>query len=97
MSRGRKIKIEIKESLEEIKKLYRKESDGETKIRLLAIIHLKEGKNGSEISKLLKIKQRTLYNWIKFYKEEGIGRLKTQKASGRPAKLSEEKRKKYKI
>lgn len=87
---GRKINIEIKEEVSELAKWYKSETDPKAKIRYLAFIHLKEGKNGKEISELIKIKQRTLYNWLKWYKEEGILALKTDKATGRTARLGSE-------
>jgi transposase len=66
-------------------KLYQTEGNARGKMRFLAFHHLQQGKNISDVIKLLCITRKALRNWLSWYEEEGIERLRA-KIKGRGAK-----------
>ena len=70
---------------EDFLKLYQTESNGRSKIRFLALHHLQQGYNKSEICKMVCISRPTLDSWLLLYKGNGLERLR-QKVKGRGAK-----------
>ena len=77
-----------KTSLKELRKLYNKEKNGKSKIRLLAAIHRKQGKSIDKISELLEKPRKTVHGWLTVFQERGISGKDSIKQEGRPCKLS---------
>ncbi len=71
-------------------KMLKKEKNAETRDRIRGIILLKKGYKLREIASIMGVSRRTIYNWKKRYKEEGIEGLKTKEKPGRKRKLSNE-------
>lgn len=70
-----------------LERLYRKESEGKAKLRLLALIKRKEGLSYEKIGNELKIPKVTVYDWINNVDKEGLERIHDQERPGRPSKL----------
>ena len=76
-------------TLEDLNELYRREKDSDAKIRLLAAIYRKEGKEIGEIGYLLKYAPTTLGDWLRRMHKEGIHRRYNKKSPGRPKNLTD--------
>ena len=73
---------------EEIVCTYKKESNPNKKVKLLAICHLlKNKKTITEVSKILFKAYNTIKNWWQAFKKDGIRGLETKKIPGRPPKI----------
>ena len=68
-------------------KPYRLENDARCKIRLLAMLHLQEGKSYTEIAGLLKVERHTVSEWYNRFLLEGIDGLSDKPRSGRKPTL----------
>ena len=67
-------------TIEEIVCTYKKESDPNKKVKLLAICHLlKNKKTITEVSKILFKAYNTIKNWWQAFKKDGIRGLETKK------------------
>lgn len=85
---GRKPVIVRHISNEELNKLYKIENDLRIKERLLAVIHLYEGKNVYEIANILKRCERTIKEWSSRWNKKGYEGLTPQNRGGRKPKIS---------
>jgi transposase len=85
---GRKPVIVRHISKEELIKLYKIENNSRIKERLLAIIHLYEGKNVYEIANILKRCERTIKEWSSRWNKKGYDGLTPQNRGGRTPKIS---------
>ena len=75
-------------TIEEIVCTYKKESNPNKKVKLLAICHLlKNKKTITEVSKILFKAYNTIKNWWQAFKKDGIRGLETKKIPGRPPKI----------
>ena len=74
----------------ELLELSRAEKDPRKRIRLLAVSHFVEGKNRSEISRILKVARRSVNVWVANYLEHGIAGLEAKKPKGRSSYLTKE-------
>lgn len=75
-------KIDTTYPKDALEQLYRTESIGRLKERLLAIIFLYEGKSTKEVSALVKRSQNTVRNWRRRWNDGGYQGLKLE--DGRP-------------
>lgn len=76
-------------SLREITTLYRKERDGRIKEKLLTIKLIYENKKISDIAAQLGVCQKTIYNWLDSWNQEGVDGLKPRhEQAGRKGYLS---------
>jgi transposase len=55
--------------------LARKESDGRRRIRLLALAHLKEGRNCNEVAAALRVTRHAVMRWMQWFANGGVDRL----------------------
>ena len=67
--------------------LSKKESNARVRIRLLALSHLKDGKNSSEVARMLKISAQSVRFWLLRFHQESLDGLKDKQRSGRPYAL----------
>ena len=79
----------------DFEKLYKNERNPNTKERLLALQHLKEGKSKIEVGRILKRVRRTIGEWYKGFIDSGIERLINQPRSGRNPNLVKENEKTF--
>lgn len=56
--------------------------------RLLAVQHVRDGKDEAEVASILGVRRRTVYKWAKMAREGGLAALKARAGSGRKRKLS---------
>ena len=74
-------------TIEEIVCTYKKESNPNNKVKILAICHLlKNKKTITEVSKILFKAYNTIKNWWQAFKKDGIRGLETKKNTRPPAK-----------
>ena len=75
-------------TIEEIVCTYKKESNPNKKVKILAICHLlKNKKTITEVSKILFKAYNTIKNWWQAFRKDGIRGLETKKIPGRPPKI----------
>lgn len=79
----------------DFEKLYKNERNPNTKERLLALQHLKEGKSKIAVGKILKRARRTISEWCKKFIDSGIEGLVNQPRSGRNPNLLKENQKAF--
>ncbi len=72
----------------DLDKLYKKETDLRIKERLLAIIHLYEGKNVYEVADILKRGERTIKYWLSRWNNHGYNGLTPKNRNGKKPKMS---------
>jgi len=82
---ARQSKIEIKESLESLQNLYRKEKNHRIRTRIKCLILLKEKRftNQLQLSLHIGVDYATVKRWLKQYKEEGLDSLIILKSGGK--------------
>jgi transposase len=72
----------------QFKTLARHESNPRTRVRLLALAHLKEGKSQAATAAMLCICRQTVNNWYRNFKHEGLSGLKDKPKPGQPKILA---------
>lgn len=73
-------------------KLAKTEGNARERRRFLAFAHIREGRTFTETAIAIRVKLRTLMNWIKQFKNEGIQGLKDKAGRGAKPFLPEEHR-----
>ena len=71
-------------------KLAKTEGNARERRRFLAFAHIREGKTFTETAIAIRVKLRTLMNWIRQFKNEGIEGLKDKAGRGAKPFLPEE-------
>ena len=74
----------------DLKSLIAKETNGRMRIRLLALLHIKEGANRAQTANYLKLSRKAVNDWAKKFYENGLDGLKEQPRTGRPCHLTPE-------
>lgn len=77
-------------------KLSKTQGNSREKRRYLAFAHICDGKSFTEAAAAVRIKLRTLMNWVKRFREEGIDGLKEQPGRGSKPYLPEKERAAFK-
>lgn len=77
---GREFMKEV--SMYQLKELYRKEKNAKAKLRLLAAMMRKDGKEFPEIAEHMQMAQSTLSDWLKRLHIDGLARLYDKKKPG---------------
>jgi transposase len=87
------MKGEIEQELrgENFLKRLKKEAQAETRMRLLGMEHLKEGKSTKEVGEILKISRISIRKWYNRYKKEGIEGLRNKAGKGRKSLMPKDK------
>lgn len=91
------MKLEIKESEEELYKMLseQKTASGKERVQALYLLKSKQVKSIAELSKILARKRITLQRWLRLYREGGISNLLLErKSTGRPPIITKEVREK---
>lgn len=73
-------------------KLAKTKGNARERRRFLAFAHIREGRTFTETATAIRVKLRTLMNWIKQFKREGIEGLKDKAGRGAKPFLPEEHR-----
>ncbi|TGV00182.1 helix-turn-helix domain-containing protein [Flavivirga rizhaonensis] len=90
---AKQIDIEIKESESELKSLLNNQSQLLQYQRAKALLLIKQGKvtYTYELAKKLKRERKTIYNWLKLYKQDGItGYLKVKSRGSRREEIPQD-------
>jgi transposase len=74
-------------SIEELKVRYRREENARVKERLLAILHLHEGKTIREVSRIVKRSERSIGRWVRGWNKHGHDGLMPHFTGGPKPKL----------
>ncbi|MCB1081979.1 MAG: winged helix-turn-helix domain-containing protein [Chlamydiia bacterium] len=82
--------IQLKSSEVDFFYLAKREPNPRTRIRLLALGHLKAGKSKQEVTEMFRIVLITLRRWVLRFAAKGVPGLKEQPGKGRKRKLAEE-------
>ena len=80
-------------SLKNLQKIYDKEKNAKSKLRLLSAVHRKRGKSIDDIASLISRPRRTIHGWLTRFQKRGIDGKDSIKQSGRPATLTFTQRK----
>ena len=75
--------------------LAKREPNPRTRIRFLALGHLKKGKSKQEVSNMFQIVLITLRRWVLRFVHKGVQGLKEQPGKGRKKKLSAEQEEEF--
>ena len=73
-------------------KLAKTEGNARERIRFVAFAHIREGKTFTETAIAVRVKLRTLMNWVKQFKAEGLEGLKDKPGRGAKPLLPAEHR-----
>jgi len=80
-------KIEAK-ILEELKRIKRNGKSAQERMRAQGILLSNDGKKSQEIADFFEVTQRTVFQWFKDFKTEGIASLKCSNGRGRKRLLN---------
>src|SRR3990167_455744 len=72
---------------DDLKKMHRKEKDGRMRTRLLALYHLKNGRELNDVSDITLSDECSIRQWTKLYSEKGYNGLLEEDGRGRYKKL----------
>ncbi|HEY3289060.1 MAG TPA: winged helix-turn-helix domain-containing protein [Anaerolineae bacterium] len=70
--------------------LVRKQADARCRVRLLALAHLKDGKNYSEVARSLRVTRHAVRRWARWFVAGGIDRLAGVPHTWSPQRLPKE-------
>jgi len=68
--------------------LVKKEQNARMKLKLLAVLHFKEGKSRYQIARYLKVSRTSVNGWVSKYLANGLEGLRDKKHPGRPTSLT---------
>lgn len=84
-----RVHLTRKAAVDELKGRYRGERNSRVKERLLAILHLHEGRTIGEVSKIVKRSYRSIERWLKGWNEDGYEGLTPRFTGGPKPKLDD--------
>ncbi|EIZ1449744.1 helix-turn-helix domain containing protein, partial [Vibrio parahaemolyticus] len=73
--------------------LIKSASNGRLKLRLLAVSYYVNGKNRTEIAKMLNVSRLSVNRWVKLYLDLGVDGLVEKPRMGRPPQLTNAQKK----
>jgi transposase len=82
---GAALKIREDRSAQELRRLARQETDGDTAARLYALAHALDGKSRAEAARLAGMERQALHDAVVRYSAEGLAGLRNRR-KGRPAR-----------
>lgn len=85
--------IDWHETVEELKERYRQEREPELKVRLHGLWLMREGRSQRETARLVGMSERTIRQWVSWYRQGGLVetlRHRMGGRQGRKARLSKE-------
>ena len=90
------LRIETDLTIQDIRSLIRRQTDGRVRQRLTGMLHLCYGKTVPKAAQAIGMSEAKLRNWVHRFNAAGIDGLYDQPRSGRPAQLSEEQKRSFK-
>ena len=84
------MRIKDKEIIEELKRIKRRGASVQERVRAEALLMSNDGKKSQEVADNFGVTSRTVFQWFKDFKEEGISSLKCSQGRGRKLILNEE-------
>lgn len=76
-------------SIKQLEQMYKKEKDPKVKTKLLVVIHKKEKRKHKDITKSLRVSDRTIKRFVKRFRKEGLKGLYRKHAGGNPGYLKD--------
>jgi transposase len=93
---GRKA-VQINEmDLYDFDKISKTEGNARERLRHIAFAHIKEGKSFTDTAQMVRIKLRTLMNWVSKFRKKGMEGLKDQPGRGAKPHLLEKDKEAFK-
>ncbi len=80
--RGRPLKIEWAETVEQLEACYRAEKDVRRRTRLHGLWLISKGKTLTEVSQLLSVPYRTVQHWVAYYREGQLAEVMRRTPGG---------------
>lgn len=93
---GKALQIETDLTVQNIRQLIRRESDGRVRQRLTGILHLRRNKTVPQAAVAIGMSEPKLRQWVHRFNAEGIEGLPDRLRCGRPSQLSEEQKQSFK-
>jgi transposase len=90
----RRLKLDWKESEEELKTLYLKEKDAQNRMRLQGLWLLRQGRHIRDVAAAIGCHPRTVQDWIAWYRQGGLAEVLRHRHGGHTSqrcRLSQEK------
>lgn len=84
------MKINDEQNLKKLQTISKYGKSKQERVRAHALVLSNEGLKSDEIAKIFSVTQRTVFQWLKDYKEMGFDSLVQQKGRGRKPKLTAE-------
>jgi len=69
-----------------------KVKDHRMRMRLLAVAHIKAGKNKADVARTLNVSRRMVNEWVANYFKRGVSALESKKTLGRASLLSSQQK-----
>ena len=82
------MKVQLYHTIDELKKLFRKEKNSRSATRIRAVYLAMMGKSAPEIAQLLGYRRRAVQNWIYAYNKKGLQGLQDTTGRGQRCKLN---------
>jgi transposase len=77
---------------QQLKALSNKVKDHRMRMRLLAVVHFKVGKNKADVARTLNASRKMVNEWVVNYFKGGVSALESKNPSGRPSLLSSQQK-----
>ena len=90
----RRLRVEGPESLEELERFYKKETNRHIRQRLQVLILVKEGRSAPQVSGLVKLHPKTIRRYVDQYNQGGVEGLRPR-FRGRSRKMGKEQEKQF--
>lgn len=87
---GRKIRARACLQGHDFKKYIRNEASADVRMRLLGLSHVQEGKSCRETSRMVKVHENTVQDWVQRFKKGGLEGLQTQPGQGAHKRINKE-------
>nr|BAL53487.1 transposase [uncultured Chloroflexota bacterium]BAL53997.1 transposase [uncultured Chloroflexota bacterium] len=79
---ARRLQIEWQEDEATLKQLYMKEKDAQSRTKLQALWHLRQGRTIAEVAEIVGKHPRTIQDWIAWYRQGGVAEVLRRRHGG---------------
>lgn len=85
---ARRLRIEWQEDEATLKRLYTKERDAQSRTKLQALWHLRQGRTIAEVAEIVGKHPRTIQDWIAWYRQGGLAKVLGHRHGGHGGRQS---------
>jgi len=79
---GRRIQVEWQEEVDELRVLYKAQTDVQKRTRLQALWYLRQGRTVGEVAELVGHHARTIQDWVAWYRRGGVAEVLRHRHGG---------------